>query len=264
MKYIAVISIVFTLIMSLTTSCDDELLYELEIDTVRGLWGNVELYDEHGNALSQLDNITVEAHCTDTIGSGDSQVIVDTTLNIKTLANGEWVLRTAPRGYYTIQYKKEGFALNQVYRFFHDTSNADTISTYYLSKKPQGSVAINSIVLKDNVLEINRTLQFSGSQALSTWYFFDTTANVSSSNYVYAYMAGAKKAEGESQNTLTVLKPIDQLYLYGIKQGQKVYVKAYIDNLKYIQYQTAEKTWEYPNISEGSNTVQFTIPYEVE
>ncbi len=39
-----------------------------------------------------------------------------------------------------------------------------------------------------------------------------------------------------------------------------MYVRAYCDNARAVSYQTGEKTWEYPNILEGSNVMSFEIP----
>jgi len=157
---------------------------------------------------------------------------------------------------------KEGFGKNQIFQHHFDTTRADTLPTMYLAKQPQGSLALNSMTLEGNVLNISRTISFVGTRdyALSTWYFFDTTAGVSNENYAYAYMAGAKNSDGKHSNSMTIQKPLDKLYSSGIRDGQQVYVRAYADNYKYVRFQIDTARWVYPNITEGSNVLNFTMP----
>jgi len=274
MKYFLTFCIAIAIALSISTStftsCNKEPDgRDTTRDHIRGLWGKVEGFNEYGEPLGLLNDVQIVVHISDNI-TGIDTLITTTTgkwtdKDEKNGKNSEWEgwrIRGNPQGYYTIEILKEGFGKNQIFRRYFSTTSADTLPTMYLAQKPQGSVALDNITLTGNVLNISRTIFFAGSRdyALSTWYFFDTTANVSNENNVYAYMAGAKNSGGKSSNTMTIKKPLDNLYSSGIREGQQVYVRAYADNYKYVCYEVDSAVWEYPNITEGSNVLNFIMP----
>ena len=268
MKKLSLVFLVALMVVSLF-SCNKDVPYNFqENDTTRGMWGNVVLYDEFGNEVLNYEGVSIKAHCIDTldIDSLGNVVIFDTIINTTTDKKGFWALDKAPSGRYTIEFLKDGYCKNQIYNYSYDTMRADTLDMLYLSVKPQGSIALDSISLTNKVLNISRTISFTTVQStdymLSTWYFFDTIPTVSNTQYIYSYISGASVANGGKTNSMTIKKPLDKLFENGIKAGQKVYVRAYVDNAKYVQYQISEDEWVYPNISIGSSILSFTMPEE--
>ncbi|MDR2962822.1 MAG: hypothetical protein LBU90_04185 [Bacteroidales bacterium] len=264
MKYFLIFFAAAAIACSVSTSCNKTPEYDFSQDSVRGLWGKVALYNEFGERLSAFDNVHIVAHVSDTTHnfSDNSLTVFDTTISTFTNAQGEWVFRKSPQGYYTIEMLKDGFGKNQIFQYHYDTTRADTLPTMYLAQRPQGSVRLNEVLLVGTILNISRTIFFVGTRnyALSTWYFFDTIAGVNSENYTYSYMSGAKNSDGLPHNTMTIQKPLDKLYSAGFREGQTVYVRAYADNYRYVRFQTGKDTWAYPNIVGESNEMQFTMP----
>ncbi|MCL2327502.1 MAG: hypothetical protein FWC39_03195 [Bacteroidetes bacterium] len=263
MKYFLTFCIAIAIALSISTSTFTSCNKEPEIDTsrnhIRGLWGKVEGFNEYGEPLGLLNDVQIVVRIM------GIDTLITTTTGKWNDEDGKWEgwrLRGNPQGYYTIEILKEGFGKNQIFRRYFSATRADTLPTMYLAKQPQGSIALDDITLTGNVLNISRTIFFVGtrSYALSAWYFFDTTANVSNENNVYAYMAGAKNSDGKSSNTMTIKKPLDNLYSSGIREGQQVYVRAYADNYKYVRFEIDSAVWVYPNITEGSNVLNFTMP----
>lgn len=264
MKYFLTFCAAVAVALSVSTSCEKPVEYDFEQDSISGLWGKVELFNQFGESAGALSNIQIVAHVSDTIlnFSDGSITVFDTLITTYTDSKGEWEMRRNPQGYYTIEVLKEGFGKNQIYQHYYDTSRADTLPSLYLAMKPQGSIALNSLAVANSILSISRTISFVGSKdyALSAWYFFDTVADLTHEKHLYAYMAGAKNSDGEATNTLTIQKPLDKLYSAGIREGQQVFVRAYVDNYKYVRYAIDSAVWEYPNVLGESQVLDFTMP----
>lgn len=268
MKKISLLAICLYLFFGI--SCKKNDVYGLdENDTLRGIFGKIELYDEFGNQIVNSEGVNVTAHCVDTISvdvNGIPTNIYDTVMQLQTDSKGMWKLLKAPSGIYTITFEKDGFCNNQWYKYSYDTSRADTLDILYLCKKTQASIHLESLSLLENVLQIDRTVNFENttneSYMVSTWYFFDTLPQVSTSKYVYSYVSGASVSQGGTSNRMTIQKPLDKLYEYGIKAGQTVYVTAYTDNAKYVKYKISDTEYVYPNVSEQSNVLSFVLPEE--
>lgn len=264
------VSILLTIIgFSIVFSCNKQQQYGFdENDTIRGIWGQTVLYDEYGYALANNEGVTVTARCIDTISSdtAGNVVVFDTIMTTTTNTKGYWLYNKAPSGFYYIEFTKDGFCKNSVYNYSYDTLRADTLDVLYISAKPQASISFDSLSVRKSLLYLSRTVSFNSSQTsdymLSTWYFFDTTAQVSSSKYVYAYMSGAAIGKGGATHSFTTKKPLDKLYEYGIKEGQTVYVTCAVDNAKYVQYYNALGDIVYPNISQLSVVKSFAMPKE--
>lgn len=242
-------------------SCGKKAYVE-ELDTLRGMWGSVLLYNELGTAESDNSDVVITFRCIDTVSS-NPLTVKDTTFKLVTDAKGNWDIRRPMGGWYFIEYEKSGYCKNAVYSHRYDTSRADTLGVVYLAKPTKGSVDIDSLSLKDGVLSIHRTLNFTASHSsysLATWYFFGHSESVSPEDYEYSYVSGSSTASGNSQQQGVVYKPIDKLLEAGFQEGETVYVRAYCDNARAVSYQTGEKTWEYPNLLEGSNVLSFEIP----
>lgn len=263
MKYFLTFCIAVAVALSVSTSCDKPVEYDFSQDSVRGLWGKVELFNQFGERAGLLSNIQIVAHVSDTMYNfnNNSTEVFDTIITTYTNDQGEWIMRRTS-GYYTIEMNKEGFGKNQIFQYRYDTTRADTLPTMYLAMQPQGSVMLDAVSVTNNILDISRTIFFAGSRdyPLSVWYFFDTVATVSNESYAYAYMAGAKNSGGLPSNSMTIQKPLDKLYSSGIREGQQVYVRAYVDNYKYVRFQVDSAQWVYPNIVGGSDVLEFTMP----
>lgn len=247
------------------SSCGKDSYVE-DVDTTRGIWGKVLLYDEKGNLESNSSDVTIRVHCIDTLSESEQGATIwDTTYYITADARGNWELYKPEGGWYFIDFTKEEYCKNVIYAYQYDTSSADTLETVYLAKPTKGNIEIDSVVLNDNVLSIYRTLYFSASYssyALSTWYFFGTSADVSPSNYAYAYVSGSASSKGEKEQKSVIYKPIDKLLENGLAEGSTVYMRAYCDNARAISYQVGEDSWVFPNIDTlaGSAVLQFEIP----
>ena len=251
--------------MVFSPSCGKKAYVE-ELDTLRGMWGSVSLYNEWGNSEDDNSDVMVTFRCVDTLSSNPLTVL-DTTFRTITDANGKWELDKPMGGWYFIEYSKSGYCKNAVYAHYHDTSRADTIAVSYLTKPAQGSVDIESITLDNGVLSINRTLHFTAnhsSYSLATWYFFGRSESVSADDYVYSYFSGSSTASGNSQQAAVVYKPIDKLLESGFQEGETVYVRAYCDNARAVSYQVGEDEWIYPNLVGESGVLSFEIPEEEE
>lgn len=261
LKSLPIAFVVVLFVSSLCSSCGKKSNMEY-VDTTRGIWGNAFLYNELGVKESDHSDISIKVHCIDTLDV-NSNNIFDTTYYIPTDANGAWELYKPRGGWYFLEFSKKDYCKNAIYAHYYDTAHADTLENVCLTKKSQGSIELDSVSIKDNVLSLYRTVYFTASYAsysLSTWYFFGRSESVSPDDYVYAYVSGSSSGAGNSKQSMAVYKSLDKLLESGFQEGEKVYVRAYCDNARAVSYQTGEKTWEYPNILEGSNVMSFEIP----
>lgn len=242
-------------------SCGEKA-YVDDLDTLRGMWGKVLLYNEKGDAESDNSEVKIKVRCVDTVSSSPLAVF-DTTFFIVSSADGAWEISEPVGGWYSLHFSKAGYCDNVVYSHYYDTSEADTLAPVYLAMQAQGSVEIDSLRLVDGVLSIYRTLYFTAnysSYSLATWYFFGKSASVSPEDYEYAYVSGSSTSSGSSKQSMAVYKPIDKLLEAGFVEGETVYVRAYCDNARAVSYQVGEDSWVYPNVT-GESTVQsFEIP----
>lgn len=249
----------FVIASCVFTSCGKDSYVE-DVDTTRGIWGQVLLYDETGSVEKDHSDISIKVHCIDTISD---TTIWDSVYYMKTDSKGYWDLYKPHGGWYFIDFSKDGYCKNALYAYRYDTTSADTLAALYLAKPTQGSIEIDSLSVKDNVLSVYRTLYFTASSAsygLSTWYFFGKTADVSSEKYDYAYNSGSASSTGGKEQHSVVLKPLDKLLENGFTEGSTVYVRAYCDNARAVSFQVDTNIFVYPNILEGSSVFSFEIP----
>ena len=242
-------------------SCGKKAYVE-DVDTLRGIWGKVVLYNELGSPESDNSDVKIQVRCIDTVSSNPLSVF-DTSYLIMSDSKGSWELYKPKGGWYSLEFSKSGYCKNMVYSHRYDTSHADTLSTIYLTKQAQGAVDIDSLRLNDDVLSIYRTLYFTGnhsSYSLATWYFFGRSESVSPDDYEYAYVSGSATSSGNSKQSAVVYKPIDKLLESGFQEGETVYVRAYCDNARAVSYQVGEDSWVFPNITGESSVLHFEIP----
>ncbi len=246
-------------------SCDKST-YTEELDTLRGIWGKALLYNEFGSRESDNSNISIQVRCIDTVDQSPL-TIFDTSYYITTDTKGNWELYKPEGGWYFLEFSKNDYCKTTVYAHHYDTSRADTLETVYLAKPTQGSVEIDSVSIKDDVLSIYRTLYFTAnysSYGLATWYFFGKSASVSPEDYEYAYVSGSATGKGNSSQNGVVYKPLDKLFENGFQEGETVYMRAYCDNARAVSYQVGEEEWVFPNILDGSKVFSFEIPISEE
>lgn len=242
-------------------SCGKDAYIENE-DTTRGIWGKALLYNELGNVESDNSDISIKVRCVDTINVTTNSIF-DTTYYITTDKDGVWELYRPLGGWYFLEFSKKEYCKTAIYAHHYDTSHADTLDNVYLAKPTQGSVEIDSLSIKDNVLSIYRTLYFTAnysSYGLSTWYFFGKSASVSPDDYEYAFVSGSATSSGNSKQSTVVYKAIDKLLESGFAEGETVYVRGYCDNARAVSYQVGEEEWVYPNLLDGSKVFSFEIP----
>ncbi|MCQ2958795.1 MAG: hypothetical protein MJ198_01215 [Bacteroidales bacterium] len=246
---------------SMLSSCGKKSFIE-DADTTRGIWGRALLYNELGEREADNSDVCVKVRCIDTLEENPLKLL-DTTYNVTTDKNGWWELYRPLGGWYFLEFSKTGYCKNTVYSHHYDTSRADTVENVYLAKPVQGSVVIDSVVLKDDVLSIYRTLYFTAnysSYSLSTWYFFGKSESVSPEDYVYAYVSGISSGSKNKEHKTVVYKSIDKLIESGFNEGETVYVRAYCDNARAVSYQIENDKWIFPNLKEGSKVFSFEIP----
>ncbi|MCQ2608923.1 MAG: hypothetical protein MJ197_09605 [Bacteroidales bacterium] len=251
--------ILFVIASCLFTSCGKDAYME-DVDTTRGVWGQILLYDETGAVEKDHSDISIKIHCIDTLSETS---IWDTVYYMKTDAKGYWDLYKPHGGWYFVEFTKDGYGKNALYAYRYDTTSADTLETMFLAKPSQGAIELDSLSVKENVLSIYRTLYFTAnwsSYSLSTWYFFGKTPDVSAENYDYSYNSGSASSAGGKERHTVVLKPLEKLLENGFVEGDKVYVRAYCDNARAVSYQTETDVFVYPNLLESSSVLSFEIP----
>ncbi|NLK81048.1 MAG: carboxypeptidase regulatory-like domain-containing protein [Bacteroidales bacterium] len=232
----------------------------------RGIFGSVALYSEYGTLLSDASDVQIVAHCVDTLmkdSSGNATDIFDTILTIYTNEEGLWSFENCPAGYYSITALKDGFGEYSRYNHWYDTVRSDTLSTFTLAKSPLAHVIFDSIRYAQNLLYVSRTISFlynySEDYPVATWYFFDTTPQVSVLNHMYAYLSGASFGNLNKPHTYTMQMAIYKLRSHGFSEKDSVYVRIGLDNYKFSSYQNSNNQWIYPNVVEESSVIGFYL-----
>ncbi len=232
----------------------------------RGIFGSVALYSEYGTLLSDASDVQIVAHCVDTLmkdSSGNATSIFDTILTTYTNEVGEWFLEYCPRGYYSITALKNDFGEYSYYNYWYDTVRSDTLSTFMLAKSPLAHVIFDSVRYAQNLLYLSRTISFlynySEDYPVSTWYFFDTTPQVSVLNHMYAYLSGASFGNLNKPHIYTMQMTVDKLRSHGFSEKDSVYVRIGLDNYKFSSYQNNDNQWVYPNVVEESSVIGFYL-----
>src|SRR5690554_998463 len=200
-------------------------------DTLRGIFGNVSLYNQYGEEIGDFSGVSVRAYCVDTLANdsvGNAQVF-DTLIETMTNERGRWTIYHAPRGNYSFQFAKEGYASYAEYSFWYDTVSADSLEPVTLAQTPPATVHFDSVVYSRGLLNFTRTItftqQFSDDYPVVSWYFFDTVPSVSASQHMFAYMSGASYGNVQNFHNHTVQFYADNLRSYGFYEEDTVYVR---------------------------------------
>ena len=267
MKHVLQFILFFVLALVSFISCKKtEPFVEEKVSTLRGVFGTVVVYSEFGERISDFSDVQVTARCVDTLSVdslGVATDVFDTTLVVLTNELGEWSFEDCPRGFYSVTCAKDGFGTYSVNRYWYDTVRADTLPKLILAQTPPADVVFDSIRYSNGLLYLSRTISYTSNHSedypVSTWFFFDTTAQVSVSNHMYAYLSGASYGNQTKSHSYTVQMAIDNLRLYGFAEGDSVYVRIGLDNFKFSSYQDIDEHWVFPNVTKESSVVRFYL-----
>jgi len=237
--------------------------------TNSGIFGKVLLYDEYGDLQSDYSGLTINGYCLDTTIIIDTlpKKYYDSTFTIISDLAGNFSILKCHQGVYTFSFAKDQFGTNKFVGFEHSNSSGDTLKNVFLSKSTLATVHIDSIrVSSDNkLLFINRTVSLTGSSsktyAVVTRYFFSNSPNVTDKLYSYEWVSGATQGVGGFVSSVQVQKSTDKFSTSGINLNKQIYVRAYIDNIKYCQYKDSVKATKmvFPNVVSPSNIVTFKV-----
>lgn len=251
------------------SSCsDDPVSRKVNDDYIAGIYGQVVLYDEYGQEITDRSGITVTADWVDS-----ASVRYDTThkeaphgtVITTTAADGWYKFENTYSGLYSLTFTADGFGKNMIYNFDFDSTQADTMDLITMAKSPLGSVEILNISNDESkqVYFFTRKLTFTGSTGmeygLTTRYFFYTADTVSDHNYLTTVVSGTSVRFGGEEDVMTVRIAVSKIMGSKLKEGQMVYVKAYVDNYYAVSAQEGENSFIYPNLTGGSNVKSFII-----
>ena len=234
-----------------------------------GIFGKVLVYDEYGNLLPDAaTGVKITVKGIDT--SATNSLPFDSSFTLTADDKGFFSIKKCPtKESYSLSFTKDGFGMYKVSGISHSSASGDTIATTVLAKTPLATVNIDSIRLtKDNrLLYINRTVTLtapvSSTYAVVTRYFFSNSELVSDKLYSYQWVSGATQGVGGYISSVKVQKATDLLASSGIDTTKVIYVRAYIDNIKYYGYKDSAKATSmiFPNITSPSNLVSFIMNY---
>ncbi|MDA3882813.1 MAG: hypothetical protein PF481_05990 [Bacteroidales bacterium] len=255
------------LIGLVSTSCkkDSTGIDENGRDTLRGIFGNISLYNQYGDEVGDFSGVSVRAYCVDTLANdslGNVQVY-DTLIETTTNERGRWALYHAPRGNYSFLFLKEGYGSYAEYSFWYDTVSADSLKPITLAQTPPATVYFDSVVYNQGLLNFTRTITFTQQYVqdypVVTWYFFDTIPSVSVSQHIFGYMSGASFGNVQNFHNHTIQFYADNLRLYGFHEQDSVYVRIGLDNYVYSRYQDSTGVLVYPNVENLSEPLSFYL-----
>lgn len=263
MKYLSTILSSLILLSLTLSSCDDieetSSRYQIN-DSILGIFGSVNVFDEYGEMVSYADVNVCAQRIQDLDGNATNDSIIAKTNDL-----GSFDFIKCLGGTYNISFSKDGFESNFIYQFQHDTLDADTLPTIRLSKKTLAKISITDFYYDTIHFEIGRRIDFTGSTSdeyyVTCHYFFDTTENVSSDNYVGHFISGAIKGFGNTSNEYRVQKTHNFVINSNeaINVGHEIYICAYPENYKFYQYTDNNGKEHFPTLGEKSNIVHYTL-----
>jgi hypothetical protein len=237
--------------------------------TNSGIFGKVLLYDEYGELQSDYSGITITGYCLDSTYLIDTihKKYFDSTFTVVSDPSGNFSVLKCHQGVYVFTFAKDQFGTHKFVGFEHSSSSGDTLKNVFLSKSTLATVHIDSVrVSSDNkLLFINRTVSLTGSSsktyAVVTRYFFSNSPNVTDKLYSYEWVSGATQGVGGFVSSVQVQKSTDKFSTSGINLNKQIYVRAYIDNIKYYQYKDSVKATKmvFPNVVSPSNIVSVKV-----
>ena len=260
----------------LFASCKKETSTQSQLlkTTKKGIFGRVLLYDEYGNTVPSYEGLTISGYSTDTIGYDTTNVVgqkiaicINTHFSTTVDNNGFFALDSCIKGYYTLQFEKNDYGKNIVFKRYHLSANGDTIKNIILSKKTFATVSIDSIGVSGDskLLSIKRTVTLtansSNEYSVVTRYFFSNDSLVNDKIYSYQWVSGATQGKAGEVSTVTILKATDLFQPSGIDVLKPIYVRAYIDNIQNYGYVDTNNTKKmiFPNVTSPSKVFSFQM-----
>jgi len=257
-----IVSNVFAILTIVSCVKQTETNNQLLNSKDKGIFGKVIVFNEYGEIQSSPTNVSITAHCIDTIGYNDSlklPIIYDTTYKINPNEFGVYSLKNCHSGVYDLLFVKNNSDTNKVIGFSHASATCDSLNSIILAKPPVATLQILSAELSKNnlLLNIKRVISLTGTSSneygVVTRYFFSNSPNVSSSSYNYQWISGATYGKSGYIDTVIVQKSTDifNSSSLGIDISKPIYIKAYLDNIQYYSYKnkSSDKMMVFPNLT---------------
>lgn len=227
--------------------------------------GGIQLYDVDGKILVDASGATI--------------TIDQTNVSTQTNSTGKWTLDSIPFGTYDLTISKPGFGSSRIMGLYHAALNHATtnvgsnrylsmISTINVTKlvvrklsesAPEIAALIQSGVIKEDGILFNPVFVNSSSEDKPVRFFFSTSPDVSTTNYmVTEKQRFSGKETGSENDNFKLSWWIDK----GFTPGQTVYAKAYGDARISDDYEDAVSgVTIFPSLSATcSPVVSFVLP----
>jgi hypothetical protein len=227
--------------------------------------GGIQLYDMDGKAIVDASGATI--------------TIAQSNVSTQTNSAGKWTLDSIPFGTYDITISKPGFGTSRITGLYHAAINHATtnvgsnrylsmISTISITKvvvrkhsesAPEIAALIASGLIKEDGILFNPVFVNSSADDKAVRFFFSTSPDVSSTNFMVTEKQRFSGKETETENDNFKLSWwIDN----GFTPGQTIYLKAYGDARISDDYEDAVSGLTiFPSLSgNGSPVVSFVLP----
>jgi hypothetical protein len=227
--------------------------------------GVLRVYDTDGKEIPDAGGITIK--------------IEQTNVTTQTAKNGTWTLDSIPFGTYDISCTKPGFGTSRIMGLYHAAVNHATthvgynrymsmISTINITKvvvrklsesAPEIAALIASGLIKEDGILFNPVFVNSSADDKAVRFFFSTSPDVSSTNFmVTEKQRFSGKETGSENDNFKLSWWIDN----GFTPGQTIYLKAYGDARISDDYEDAITGLSiFPSLSaNGSPVVSFVLP----
>lgn len=227
--------------------------------------GIIRIYDNDGKEMPDAGDVMIK--------------IEQTNVTTQSAKNGSWKLDSIPFGTYDISFSKQGFGTSRIMGLYHAAINHATtnvgsnryismVSTINITKvgvrklsetAPEIASLIAAGVIKEDGILLNPVFVNSGSEEKAVRFFFSTSPDVSSTNFMVTEKQRFTGKESSNENDNFKLSWwIDN----GFSPGQTIYLKAYGDARISDDYEDAVSGLTiFPSLSaNGSPVVSFVLP----
>ncbi|MCA6498025.1 MAG: carboxypeptidase regulatory-like domain-containing protein [Chitinophagaceae bacterium] len=227
--------------------------------------GGIQLYDMDGKAIADASGATI--------------TIAQSNVSTQTNSTGKWTLDSIPFGTYDLAISKPGFGTSRITGLYHAAINHATtnvgsnrylsmISTISITKvvvrklsesAPEIAALIASGLIKEDGILFNPVFVNSSADDKAVRFFFSTSPDVSSTNFmVTEKQRFSGKETGSENDNFKLSWWIDN----GFTPGQTIYLKAYGDARISDDYEDAVSGLTiFPSLSgNGSPVVSFVLP----
>ncbi len=227
--------------------------------------GVIRVYDNDGKEMADAGGVIIK--------------IEQSNVTTQSASNGKWTLDSIPFGTYDISFSKPGFGSNRITGLYHAAVNHSTtnvgsnrsismVSTINITKvaikklsetSPQIPSLIAAGVIKEDGILFNPVFASTGADEKAVRFFFSTSPDVSSTNFMVTEKQRYTGKEGAFENDNFKLSWwIDK----GFAPGQTIYLKAYGDARISDDYEDAiSGLMIFPSLAaNGSPVASFVLP----